>query len=61
MCWSLSGARTWAGASLVYANTLLQPSDEFFSALIWKNLADWKSEPRASLSPRPGSMLGVTT
>lgn len=55
----LSGAGV-GGGSLVYANTLLQPSDEFFKAPIWKDLADWKSE----LAPHYATarkMLGVTT
>lgn len=32
------------GGSLVYANTLPIPRDEFFEADSWGNLADWKSE-----------------
>jgi cholesterol oxidase len=32
------------GGSLVYANTLPQPADDFFRAAQWKDLADWKSE-----------------
>lgn len=32
------------GGSLVYANTLPIPKDEFFSAPTWAHLADWKSE-----------------
>lgn len=48
------------GGSLVYANTLLQPGDDFFNAPIWKDLADWKTElaPHYSTARR---MLGVTT
>lgn len=48
------------GGSLVYANTLLQPGDDFFNAPIWKNLSDWKSElmPHYATARR---MLGVTT
>ncbi|MGZ3687372.1 MAG: GMC oxidoreductase [Bdellovibrionota bacterium] len=48
------------GGSLVYANTLLQPSDEFFKAPVWKDLADWKTEllPQYQLARK---MLGVTT
>lgn len=30
------------GGSLVYANTLFYPPDEFFSHPSWKNIADWK-------------------
>lgn len=32
------------GGSLVYANTLLTPTDEFFESGSWAGLADWKSE-----------------
>lgn len=32
------------GGSLVYANTLPVPADEFFAASSWSHLADWKSE-----------------
>lgn len=32
------------GGSLVYANTLPTPSDEFFDAASWSSLADWKHE-----------------
>lgn len=48
------------GGSLVYANTLLQPSDEFFNAPVWKDLANWKTElaPHYVTARR---MLGVTT
>lgn len=48
------------GGSLVYANTLLQPSDAFFNAPVWKDLADWKGEllPHYETAKR---MLGVTT
>jgi cholesterol oxidase len=54
----LSGAGV-GGGSLVYANTLLQPGDEFFSAPAWRSLADWKAEllPRYEVARR---MLGVT-
>ena len=31
------------GGSLVYANTLFYPPDEFFEHPSWKNFADWKS------------------
>lgn len=47
------------GGSLVYANTLLEPSDSFYSAAVWKDLADWKKE----LAPHyqtAKKMLGVT-
>ena len=32
------------GGSLVYANTLPIPSDEFFTSSAWAHLADWKKE-----------------
>ena len=32
------------GGSLVYANTLPVPGEEFFQAESWKHLADWKKE-----------------
>ena len=32
------------GGSLVYANTLPVPADEFFAAPSWSHLADWKRE-----------------
>ncbi|MFO0744635.1 MAG: GMC family oxidoreductase [Myxococcota bacterium] len=32
------------GGSLVYANTLPTPRDDFFAAKSWANLADWKGE-----------------
>jgi len=32
------------GGSLVYANTLPTPKDEFFSLPSWKHLADWRTE-----------------
>lgn len=34
----------YGGGSLVYGNTLPIPSDRFFNAPSWKNLADWKAE-----------------
>jgi len=46
------------GGSLVYANTLLEPGDEFFKAPVWSGLADW----RAELAPHYATarkMLGV--
>ena len=39
----LSGAGV-GGGSLVYANTLMMPSDAFFGASDWAGLADWKTE-----------------
>lgn len=48
------------GGSLVYANTLLQPGDEFFHSPAWDKLADWKTEllPHYETAKK---MLGVTT
>ncbi len=47
------------GGSLVYANTLPMPSDEFFTAPSWGALADWKTElaPHYATARR---MLGAT-
>ncbi len=55
----LSGAGV-GGGSLVYANTLLQPGEEFFQAPSWRKLADWKTEllPHYETARR---MLGVAT
>ena len=47
------------GGSLVYANVLMEPTDELFEAHGWKDLADWK----AMLKPHYDTakfMLGVT-
>ena len=55
---ALSGVGV-GGGSLVYANTLPVPGDEFFSALSWGDLADWKREltPHYATAKR---MLGAT-
>ncbi len=47
------------GGSLVYANTLPRPNDEFFSGGSWASLANWKEEllPFYSVAER---MLGAT-
>lgn len=47
------------GGSLVYANTLPTPKDEFFGALGWAHLADWRRElaPHYETALR---MLGAT-
>ncbi len=47
------------GGSLVYANTLPIPADEFFSLPSWGHLADWKAElePHYAMARR---MLGAT-
>ncbi len=55
----LSGAGV-GGGSLVYANTLYRPLDEFYDDPQWSHITDW----RAELAPhyeRAGRMLGVTT
>jgi cholesterol oxidase len=54
----LSGAGV-GGGSLVYANTLPVPTDEFFTAASWRHLADWKRElaPHYATALR---MLGAT-
>ncbi|MGI9198390.1 MAG: GMC oxidoreductase [Candidatus Nanopelagicaceae bacterium] len=48
------------GGSLVYANTLYQPGDEYFQDPQWRDITDWKSElePWYQLARR---MLGVVT
>lgn len=54
----LSGAGV-GGGSLVYANTLYQPSDEFYRDPSWAHITDWKNE----LEPyyeQAARMLGVT-
>ena len=48
------------GGSLVYANTLYQPGDEYFNDPQWRDITDWKSElePWYQLARK---MLGVAT
>ena len=48
------------GGSLVYANTLYQPGDEYFQDPQWREITDWKSElePWYQVARR---MLGVVT
>ena len=48
------------GGSLVYANTLYQPSDEYFQDPQWRDITDWKQElePWYQLARK---MLGVAT
>jgi cholesterol oxidase len=55
----LSGAGV-GGGSLVYANTLYTPLDDFFSDRQWSHITDWKAElgPYYDQATR---MLGVTT
>jgi cholesterol oxidase len=54
----LSGAGV-GGGSLVYANTLYRPLDEFYSDPQWRHITDWRAElaPYYHLAER---MLGVT-
>ena len=54
----LSGAGV-GGGSLVYANTLYEPHDAFFTDAQWSGITDWKQElaPFYALSKK---MLGVT-
>src|SRR5512146_2936660 len=55
---ALSGVGV-GGGSLVYANTLPVPKDDFFAAPSWGSLASWKSElaPHYETALR---MLGAT-
>ena len=48
------------GGSLVYANTLYQPGDEYFQDPHWRDITDWKSElePWYQVARK---MLGVVT
>ncbi|HCT75272.1 MAG TPA: cholesterol oxidase [Micromonosporaceae bacterium] len=55
----LSGAGV-GGGSLVYANTLYRPLQDFYDDPQWKDIADWRAElaPHYDTAER---MLGVTT
>ena len=57
--WILAGAGV-GGGSLVFANTLYQPGEEFFSAPEWKSLEDWQRalEPHYAQARR---MLGAAS
>ena len=46
------------GGSLVYANTLYQPSDAFFADAQWAHITDWKAE-LAGYYDQASRMLGV--
>ncbi|MBI3741132.1 MAG: GMC family oxidoreductase [Chloroflexi bacterium] len=48
------------GGSLGYANVLIEPSDELFSAPAWRDLADWKNILRPHYATAK-KMLGVAT
>src|SRR3954465_923686 len=54
----LSGAGV-GGGSLVYANTLYTPMDEFFNDRQWAHITDWKVE-LAPYYDQAQRMLGVT-
>jgi cholesterol oxidase len=53
----LSGAGV-GGGSLVYANTLYTPLDDFYNDPQWAHIADWKSE-LAPYYDQASRMLGV--
>lgn len=55
---ALSGVGV-GGGSLVYANTLPVPRDDFFQSPSWARLADWKQELKDHY-PRVHRMLGAT-
>ncbi|RMI31358.1 GMC oxidoreductase [Nocardia stercoris] len=55
----LAGAGV-GGGSLVYANTLYQPPDEFYADRQWGHITDWKAELAAHYD-QAQRMLGVTT
>src|SRR3990172_10115161 len=55
---ALSGAGV-GGGSLMYANTLIEPDEEFFDDLQWAGIADWKAE-LAPWYDQARRMLGVT-
>ncbi|TDB76541.1 FAD-dependent oxidoreductase [Micromonospora sp. KC723] len=55
----LSGAGV-GGGSLVYANTLYEPLDEFYADPQWRDITDWRDE-LARHYDQARRMLGVTT
>ena len=55
----LSGAGV-GGGSLVYANTLYEPLDAFYSDRQWSHITDWRDE-LAPYYDQAKRMLGVTT
>ncbi|USQ80521.1 GMC family oxidoreductase [Ornithinimicrobium faecis] len=55
----LSGAGV-GGGSLVYANTLYEPLDEFYADPQWAHIADWRAE-LAPYYDQAKRMLGVVT
>jgi cholesterol oxidase len=58
-CIILSGAGV-GGGSLVYANTLYEPLDAFYSDPSWASITDWRSE-LAPYYDQAKRMLGVVT
>ncbi|MGH3383688.1 MAG: GMC oxidoreductase [Nocardioidaceae bacterium] len=58
-CLILSGAGV-GGGSLVYANTLYEPLEAFYSDPAWSGITDWRSE-LAPYYDQAKRMLGVTT
>jgi cholesterol oxidase len=57
---SLFSAVGVGGGSLIYANTLYEPHDAFFSDPSWGHLTDWRAE-LAPYYDQARRMLGVTT
>ena len=58
-CLILSGAGV-GGGSLVYANTLYEPLEQFYDDPAWKEITDWRAE-LAPYYDQAKRMLGVTT
>src|SRR5690242_5592843 len=56
-CFILAGAGV-GGGSLVYANTLYEPLDPFYTESTWADLTDWKAE-LAPYFDQAKRMLGV--
>ena len=57
-CLILSGAGV-GGGSLVYANTLYEPLEQFYDDPSWKDITDWRAE-LAPYYDQAKRMLGVT-
>ncbi|GAB2774870.1 GMC family oxidoreductase [Nocardioides salsibiostraticola] len=57
---SLFSAVGVGGGSLIYANTLYEPHDAFFTDPSWGHITDWRSE-LATYYDQARRMLGVTT
>jgi cholesterol oxidase len=58
-CLILSGAGV-GGGSLVYANTLYEPLEQFYDDPSWKDITDWRTE-LAPYYDQAKRMLGVAT